>query len=1211
MLALMALVALAGSFMTVGAYAQPHLISVDVDPTSGVLDLMFDSVLDPYSVYTTRMHLQAGEYSTPLDPSWFVSVNTDRILFKLDSDTVQALRDEGSAHLDLGEGAVTSAGTPNSPHTSEVRMLLRVGVVVPPGNDDILAMARLAVEQLNVDVIGNDPPRAASIVVYEDEDMLDSYLALNQEGVDIVVGPGEILNVKKTAGGGTLVVACCTPYSDKSLLADPNSFALVPGGSDSFRAILTFMAERGVNLVIPVYVDDVSGRAMLPQIRAEAQSAVDAGVAYGPGESPDRVALRLSAIVAEKLLENPGANLGILLTDAADAPAILDAAHSDTALNIPQWFGAHAHLITDGPGAVFADEIDYSVPMYGTPSSALYAVLGTHVQEMTGTWPSSEAYSAYDAVYLAGQTLLESDARFEANLDSTILQNTMRELASDLGVSGYMGVTIQGELESPFHDIMEVRGNEWVKVAIHNPPDLEPAGFLNVGGVPVESYLYGPGQGIVTRVDSFGLLVYGYDDVPVESAIWLGLATDSMLPTVDVVVQDSGSVLDMMERFDGMDIDVVVTYANDDATAQAAEYARANNMVVVGTVSSSDVLAKRGDNLYRMTSPDSRLAEAVAHTLEVDGVLGAVALYEKDNAALLDAVVAGFVGEIKPIEYDAKDARHASLARQVAVAVGDMADVHGAAGIILIDEGAASIMATDTFYILPENTRWYGVGGHASQFALGDSERLAKDSLFSIISPSVSNDGPAQLALAPLVSLYDHPVPPTLLGIMDAARMVSRVLSDSAQTASDVDAALIKEVLPSVAVRSGLFLDDTSLDTNGDLASASYDLWVRYTNVWINDAVYEPSVGYITKTHVGVAVPITGALSKYGVMQMHAAHHAISAHNEQLATDMQSWQIAPIVVDTAGDPTRASGILSSFNDSRIKVALGPATGSVLEEMRTIISEYNMTLLSCCSDWPSTHPDNIFRLTPGYDGQAAALVAVAKFDGILDLVILHPDDTGGMAIAESIADEFGKDRTVLLEYDAGSPPHATLFDDAADSVAVTILPSRTGVVVAGFEHTDVMLEAADAHPVLRNAKWYGISRDGILPDLSHNPAAAAAARILGFTVASQAAVMVSPSLDVYMKWATGLEPNVGAYAMYDSAQLLTTTLSYLDGIADATMFADLLPLVASEYQGLVGDVDFDENDYIKNSIYHIWAIPFDAWQATHAYDVFGGLSELNN
>ena len=1211
----LAVLALAGGALVGAAHAQPHMESADLDPSAGLLILKFDLPLDTHSIYTNRIHVQAGEYSAALTPGEFVSVRSDRIMFDLGEEALAVLRGAESVSVSLEGAAVTSADVPNGPQLLEARILVRVGVVVPPGSGDMVAMARLAVEHLNGELYGNVPSRAVDIVVREGDDMLASLLDLDEAGIDVAVGPGEILEAKRAAGSDMLVVACCTPYGNESPLVDPGSFALVPDDSDALSAVLSLMGQRGMNRIVPVYVDDVAGGAILDQIRAEARSAVDPGVGYGPAESPDQVALRLSDVVAENLLANPGVRLGVLLTDPADAPAILEAASPDLALAIPQWFGVHTHRLADGPGTVFANEVEYSAPAYGAHPSPLAAVLEAKALDMAGELPSPGSYSAYDAVYVAALAQLDSGGPIGAVADPSVLQAQIRALTGQIdGASGYLGLDAWGELESPAHDIMTVRGGQWVKTAVHNMPVYERVGIQEVGGTPVVSYRYGPGQGLVADMVPFGLLVHGYDTAPAVSAVRLGLAADGTASSTEVVVQDSGPVQAMMERFADMGIGLVVVHAGENATAQAAEYADANGLIVLGTASTSDALAESGDSLFRLATPDSRLAEAVVHTLERDGVRGVVVLYGGGHAALLDSITAGFAGEVDAIEYGT-DTQHAILANRVAGAVWEMAGRHGGpeTGIILIGGGAADVMAAASPYAIRDDVRWYGAGGDASHFGLGGAERFAGNASFVVVAQSTSDGGPAQLTSAPLASMYGSPVPAATLGAMDAARVASRTLLAVSEFSSGQDQALIRAVLPGVAAGAGLVLDYTTLDTNGDLASASYDLWRLHEGEWVRDMVYEPSRGYIARVILGVAVPVTGDQAPYGLVHVHAAHRAIFTHNERLAEAGEPWRLAAVVADTAGDPSRAAGALASLNGLGISLVLGPPDGASLEAVRPLAAEYGMMLLSCCSDWPRTYPDGVFQLSPGHGGQVEALVAVMDLDGIQELVVIHPDDARGSALAANISDAFAGGGTSMFVYDAGAPPDGALLEGVAQKVAYLTgdRAGPVGVLVAGFEHTGMVLQAASLHRSLEDARWYGVSRDGVLPVLPPGSAAAIAARDLGFTVAAHAALTQAPSLEVYVRESAGFEPHTEIFAMHDSAQLLARTIAETDGSSDPDLLAELIPLVAADQQGLIGGLALDENGDLADGRYHIWAIPVDVWQVTLSYDTGRGSLESVN
>ena len=1196
-LAVMVLAAGAGA-----AHAQPHMEAVELVPITGRLTLVFDTPIDAFSIYLSHIHMEAGEYGATFTTSEFVNVRTSSITLQLDGEAVEAVRETESVLVRLDEGAVSSSGVPNAPQQLEARPLIQVGVVAPPGHEDLAAMARLAATHLSAELADSSPPRTVSVMVQDGDDIIASLLELDGAGVDVMVGPGYMLDARRDLTGSMVLIACCTPYADESLLDDANSFALVPDTLDGLSAILSLMGEVDVSRIIPVYPDDYAGNVALGDIQRGARSAVDAGLGYDPQEPGDVVALRLSRVVEQNMEDYPDARLGVLLTDPADAPSIMETASEYSALSVPQWFGTYKHPLADDQGTAFAAEVGYSVPLYGAPRSDMTALLGAQVHDATGQWPSYGTYSAYDAVYLAALIQLGYDGS---------LQDAMRMLARDTaGVSGYLGMDGRGALESPSHDIVTVRGGQWVRTAVHNHPVYEPAGMRDVGGVPVESRLYSSGDNNIASVEQMGLLVHGYETAPAHLAALLGAAA-GRAPADEVVLQDSESVPHMMAQFAEMGVGMVLVHAGENATSEAAEYADVLGMTSLATASISDDLAASGDNLYRMLPPAQRLAGAVAHTLERDEIQGVVALYESGQQSLLDGVMAGFDGEVYAVEYEGTNPVPA--ANTAVSNVREMIQRYGENGtaVLLLDEGhAADMLGVVSTYVTLDDIRWYGAGPDASAFETGDKASFAERVSYTVIVPSVSGSGPSQLASAPLATLYDHPIPVPVLGVMEAARLASDVLSVAYRLTGGYGSEVVGTVLAS-SDREGLVLGYTALDANGDPASDSHDIWSVRENVWVRHATHEPPSGYLDVVNVGVATPVTGDQSGYGLMQVHAAHLAVSGYNAQLAGGGESWRLAGVVADTASDP---AGAMESLHGVGVRAVLGPPDGASLEAAAPVAEDLGMTLLSCCSDWPGSHANNTLRLSLGQDGQVETLDTMMLLDKIRHLIILYPNDTHGSSLKEGIMsklDQRGKkDRVTTIEpvmYDVTAPPSDDKMDKVAEEVSkgVAKRSGPVGVLVGGFEHTASIMERVELYEGLENAHWYGVSRDGILPYMPAGSAAVISAGNLGLTVTAQAALLPSSALNTYVREATGLEPYVGVSAMYDSVNLLGNVISRLGGAVGDAPLAEFIPAVAVDELGLLGNLELDEDGDLYDPTYHIWTIQDYAWQAILEYNVRTG------
>lgn len=1186
------------SSLIVSAQAQ-SLEFAEFDGQTGNFTLVFDRPVGVYDLFLGKIEVTDGHNSVPLSSANFVYTRDEQIFFDVSGGILDSLN-MTRLQVVYTEYQFSTGPVAIPSQQADIRHVIRVGLVAPPGGE-IEAMARLAVDDLNRMVANESPPLIVKLSVWDDDDPVVSLLHLDDAGINVVVGAGSILDAQEDVGSDMIVIACCTTYHEKAVLALQNSFALVPGHTDGLPAILSLMSDRGVDRVIPVYVDDTAGRVLADQITRGAYSVVEEGVVYDRG-SPNNAAIRLSEKLVDILLENPDSQPGILLTDPSWAPALLDVASDYNTLLLAQWFGLSEHILHDGSGSEFAADVEYSVPAIGAPDGAQSVILAARIHDTVGSWPASGTYSVYDAIRLAVISQLDSD---ESSGISGPTVHDIRDGVQQLaGISGYLGLDSQGGLASPMHDMLTVRGGQWIKTAVYNPPSTELVGMRSITGVPVDSYAYGPGDGRIHSVSPLGLLVDGYDTATALVAVHLGIAAYQALPLVEVLVQDSGTNAHTMQQFENMGVRLVVAHTTEEATAEAAAYS--DDITILGTASVSDSLAIPADNLFRLAPPATRLAEAISATLVEDNVFAVSVLYPPDQMPLLDTLNSTFPGVLDAVPYD-MDMNPDVLSSRIITSVRHLTGEHGQSptGVLAIGSNATyplSLVADTTL----DRYRWY-IAAAPIPFGI-DLEKYSDFSLTGI-SAAISDGGPAQLRYMPLTSLYGD-ILVQELAVQEAGRIGTQTLEATRSATGSILKELIRAALPDIASTSGLVIDDATLDVNGDLAVGSYDLWVARGDSWIRERLYIPSIGHVDRVVVGMVAPLTGWQSKYGLMQVHAAHMAISEYNKGLAEGDNLWRLAITIQDTAGDINRAAGALDSLHNMDIDTVLGPSGSAVLDHIAPLAVRYNMTLFSCCSDWSGSFTDMVFRMSPGHDVQLRALVAMMHADSIEGLVVLYPDDKFGSELAVKITNIFNG--TIKhYGYAAGDSPGDAL-SEAARGAAILAggRSGSVGVLVADFENTDSIIADAGLYPGLENARWYGISRDGILPVLPRGSIAEISAENVGFTVAAQTTAIDAPSLAQYVRSATGFEPYIGVFSIYDSAMLLAQAVEGADTSTDASRLARILPLAAVDVQGLVGDNTLNQKGDLANGLYAIYTIDSGTWQVTYTYDTLNNMLERN-
>ena len=308
---------------------------------------------------------------------------------------------------------------------------------------------------------------------------LEKLTALNAKGIGIIVGPETSSNIRNIKGysdsNNMLLVSCC---SSAPALAIPNDsvFRLVPDDTNQGTAISKLIQHEGIEVLIPVWRGDTWGDGLSEASTGsfvDRGGQIDEGIRYNP-ESPEFSAS--TSLLAEKVrgyVEEYGADkVAVLFLGFAEILQFTQSASQHDILDDVRWFGPGANtkehrLIDDPIGLEFSTSVQFTTVQFAASKNPIYDKVQAHLTETLGTEPNTFVHSSYDAVWLIGLSMLETQST-----DVSTIKAIFPEIAENYsGAIGATKLNEAGDLAQADYEVWGIRGGEWVLLGKYTQSD--------------------------------------------------------------------------------------------------------------------------------------------------------------------------------------------------------------------------------------------------------------------------------------------------------------------------------------------------------------------------------------------------------------------------------------------------------------------------------------------------------------------------------------------------------------------------------------------------------------------------------------------------------------------------------------------------------------------------------------------------------------------
>ncbi|MBS7634005.1 penicillin-binding protein activator [Candidatus Bathyarchaeota archaeon] len=342
---------------------------------------------------------------------------------------------------------------------------------------------------------------------------------------------------------------------------------------------------------------------------------------------------------------------------------------------------------------------------------------------------------------------------------------------------------------------------------------------------------------------------------------------------------------------------------------------------------------------------------------------------------------------------------------------------------------------------------------------------------------------------------------------------------------------------------------------------------------------------------IGVTLPLTGALTDVGVQWRTVVEMAFEDLNKEMQKYKMRVKFTPIIQDDKTTDTQALANVQTFHQAGIKVIIGPAASFQVKAIKSYVDDNKIVVLSPSSTAPTLAiPDDYIYRTVGSDaGQAKALAALVKSQGINKVIVFHRDDEYGVAFEDFFEREFSAlgGTSIGMKYDVTREDFAS---EVAQLSARTRQEGVEGIVIITFDTDGVnILSHARKDSYLASLRWF--SSEGI-----HGAMGLLGEDIATFIqktnlLGTRPLFRENPLLHAFASQyrdKTGIDPPVFSANLYDAVMLAGWAVVRA-GVYEGEAIRSALDEVAKNYYGVSGLTMFDENGDKLFQDYSVWTV----------------------
>ncbi len=299
--------------------------------------------------------------------------------------------------------------------------------------------------------------------------------------IDIIIGPrpsAEVTQVKRYADtNNMMIISCCSTAPSLAIPGD-SIYRIAVDDVHQGAGVSKLFEVEGIKAVVPIWRIDAYGQGLVDELKSRAESrgyVATEGVSYDPFAVRD-YAVSVAALadqVQEQVDEYGSDRVAVFMTSFDESVPILQAASRYDVLSEVRWIGSETFVPkTDILNDPITSEIVKTTGFTAMRTADVNTVVHNHVKahflEVHGEIPTSYIYSAYDAAWLVGLSMLHSGAT-----DAGTIKTVFHDVAANyIGAGGDTILNEAGDLTPRNYAIWAIGDDGWMDTGQqYNPFD--------------------------------------------------------------------------------------------------------------------------------------------------------------------------------------------------------------------------------------------------------------------------------------------------------------------------------------------------------------------------------------------------------------------------------------------------------------------------------------------------------------------------------------------------------------------------------------------------------------------------------------------------------------------------------------------------------------------------------------------------------------------
>jgi branched-chain amino acid transport system substrate-binding protein len=367
---------------------------------------------------------------------------------------------------------------------------------------------------------------------------------------------------------------------------------------------------------------------------------------------------------------------------------------------------------------------------------------------------------------------------------------------------------------------------------------------------------------------------------------------------------------------------------------------------------------------------------------------------------------------------------------------------------------------------------------------------------------------------------------------------------------------------------------------------------------------------------IGELLDLSSALSTQGLRADRGSVIAINDINSFLSRAGCTLKFATSVHDYALNNSLALTDLQSLTASGVQVVVGPLNSGAAQFLLSFADSNHIVLISpsSTSGALAIPNDYLFRIMPpdGMQGLADARMMIDR--GASAVIIIERHDTYGDSVANATAMRFkalGGHVIDVIPYDTAitdfTPILTTLNNDFQS--ANSTYPNKVAMDFVSFEEFGQIINQANLqHPGLLKDRlpWFGTDGEAQDSILTNNPVTGpliAQVRLPSTLFAFQNNTKTERLYAAFAVAYPGDVCDLFCTATYDDVWLAALA-TIQAGAYNGTRIQAMLPTVTSNYYGVTGWLELDQNGDRVASLYQVWKVAFQGSNSIPSW-IFAG------